>query len=577
MEGTESIPIRPPMLLLAALFALIVLAQGIAAPFDKDAEPQSAQWIVSVVRDGAWLIPRDYYGAIDRKPPLFYWLAAAVTEASGGTVDEVRARIVSLMAGAALATIVLAWTAANCGATEGWLAFLFLLGIYGYSSRATLALTDMLMTLFAMSAYLAMFPLLNGVESPRRARWVGIILGLGVLTKGPVVIVLVGLAAAIYLLMKSENPIPILRRGWPWKILGVAIGVAAIWYIPWLASGERHVVQVFLKENLGHFLPEKYGGTGEAARPPWYIAVRTVGGSLPIVMLLPASAAAIATGEIGLNRRRAFAFQAAFAIATVAFFSMGSAKRDDYILPAMPPIAILCAGAFFLDKPREGTMRWGARLRDGASAAIGIAMLMLLVAAWIPLGGLRMQSSDAALYSLFQGMIRSAGLGSLAFIALTVSASATVLIAIWRRNQIAQGVAVGVLAIAGTLLMTASIRPALERERTPKPFLALVKARIEDAPVFLIYARNYELSYYLGRGIGLLTGRRAAHPPAGRPYYLIAYDRDVSRIPQPIRSRMKQVARAGTVGGEGPPTLYEVDPIGSPVAGLNVERGAANK
>ena len=64
--------IRPALLGLAALFALIVLAQGISAPFQKDAEPQSAEWIQSIVRDGHWLIPRDAYGYFDRKPPLFY-------------------------------------------------------------------------------------------------------------------------------------------------------------------------------------------------------------------------------------------------------------------------------------------------------------------------------------------------------------------------------------------------------------------------------------------------------------------------------------------------------------------------
>ena len=68
---TRTASITPGKLGLAALFAFIVLAQGISAPFQKDAEPQSAEWIQSIVRDGHWLIPRDAYGYIDRKPPLF--------------------------------------------------------------------------------------------------------------------------------------------------------------------------------------------------------------------------------------------------------------------------------------------------------------------------------------------------------------------------------------------------------------------------------------------------------------------------------------------------------------------------
>src|SRR5215470_9695738 len=114
--GASRAVLRPVTLAFAAIFAFVVLVQGISAPFQKDAEPQSAEWIQSIVRDGHWLIPHDAYGYTDRKPPLFYWLSAIVAKATGGAVDEVRARTVSVVSGTALAVVVLAWTAANVGA-----------------------------------------------------------------------------------------------------------------------------------------------------------------------------------------------------------------------------------------------------------------------------------------------------------------------------------------------------------------------------------------------------------------------------------------------------------------------------
>ena len=75
--------LQPATLAIASLFAFIVLVQGISAPFQKDAEPQSAEWIQSIVRDGHWLIPIDAYGYADRKPALFYWLSALVAKATG--------------------------------------------------------------------------------------------------------------------------------------------------------------------------------------------------------------------------------------------------------------------------------------------------------------------------------------------------------------------------------------------------------------------------------------------------------------------------------------------------------------
>ncbi len=149
---------RIAQLVLAFAIGLGVLGQGINAPFIKDAEPQSAQWVADIVDNGNWLLPRDYYHLVNRKPPLFYWLSAIVAKTTGSRVDEARARTVSLVAGAALAVEVMAWTAARLGTCGGWLAFVFLLGTYGYASRATTALTDMLLTWLLFSTYVVLKP-----------------------------------------------------------------------------------------------------------------------------------------------------------------------------------------------------------------------------------------------------------------------------------------------------------------------------------------------------------------------------------------------------------------------------------
>src|SRR5713226_10103549 len=128
---------RVASFVIAFVIALVVLSQGITAPFQKDEEPQSAEWAADIVQQGHWLLPHDYYGFVDRKPPLFYWLTALVVKAGGRKVTEARVRAVSLIAGAALAAEVMMWTAANVAEGPGWLAFFFLLGTYGFASRAT--------------------------------------------------------------------------------------------------------------------------------------------------------------------------------------------------------------------------------------------------------------------------------------------------------------------------------------------------------------------------------------------------------------------------------------------------------
>ncbi|HUO05620.1 MAG TPA: phospholipid carrier-dependent glycosyltransferase [Candidatus Binataceae bacterium] len=558
-------PIRLPVVALAALFALIVLAQGISAPFQKDAEPQSAQWMVSIVRDGRWLLPRDYYGFVDRKPPLFYWLSALLTDASGGAVDETRARLVSLAAGTGLATLVLLWTAANIGEIEGWLAFLFLLGIYGFSSRATLALTDMMMTLIAIGAYLTIFPLLSGERSGRRVIAAGVLLGMGILTKGPVAVVLVALAALIFMLTERQNPLAILKDSWPWQIAAIAIAIAACWYIPATIEGGRRVVGIFLAENFGHFMPRSYGGTGEAARPIWYIVARTVGGSLPIVLLIPAAIAALVTGEIPGVRRRPILYQSSFALAVITFFSIASAKRDDYILPAMPGIAIMCAAVFRIDDSASGTTHWGARLRNATVVSIAVTALAIPMVGWWfapALGGalIRMQSSDEQMLAI----LLSQHMWTMGFFAIAWVAALLALFAL-RRDPVAVGASVGVIALAGSLLFNAAIRPALARARSLKAFSSEVRPMVGDAPLFLVHEVSYELSFYWGGKIPTLAGKFRAEQPADRSSFLIAYDNEIDAIPIDVRARMKLRARAEVIGGAGPPALYEISPDGTGV------------
>jgi len=144
--------------LIAFAIALVVLAQGISAPFVKDAEPQAAGWIQDVASGKHLLVPRDWYGEMARKPPLFYWAAGAIATMSGGRVDEVRARLVSVIAGVAVAVMTLMWTAAFVGSATGWLAFLFLLGSYGFSARGTMALEDMLLVAFMFAGWCLLYP-----------------------------------------------------------------------------------------------------------------------------------------------------------------------------------------------------------------------------------------------------------------------------------------------------------------------------------------------------------------------------------------------------------------------------------
>jgi 4-amino-4-deoxy-L-arabinose transferase-like glycosyltransferase len=544
--------VRPAVLAIAALFAFVVLIQGIGAPFQKDAEPQSAEWIQSIVRDGHWLIPADAYGYTDRKPPLFYWLSAIVAKATGGTVDEVRARVVSVVAGTTLAVGVLAWTLANLGAFEGWLAFLFMLGIYGFASRATEALTDMLLTVLLFAAYSAIYPLLDSapVASSRRIIFVGVVLGLGILTKGPIAIVLCALAASIFLLVERRNPIVLLRQRWPWQVVAIAIAIGAIWYVPAALVGGHKIVRIIFAENFGHFMPARLGGTGESYRPFYFIAARLLGGAFPMTLLIVPAALAFYTGEISTEKRRPVIYQISMSLAVLLFFSIASVKRDDYILPALPGIAIFCASVFTLSARGAAS-----RLRDVVVAIYLLGPIFVFAFLLVFRGHtahMSLQSSDAAYLSTLQlyakRMVQTLVLTTVMWLLALVTA----VVAIFRGRGIVTGTAFGVFAVAGSLFFTAGLRPALAVQRSMKIFVPVIVENVKGAQLCIPSGINYELSYYYGAAVPYLGNPKCA--------YLLATPRELDSTKPEYRARLKLIAKSNLIGGGGPPALFAISP-----------------
>ncbi len=576
---------RPLTLALAALFALLVLANGISAPFQKDAEPQSAEWIQSIVRDGHWLIPHDYYGAVDRKPPLFYWLSATIAKLSGNKVDETRARLVSLIAGIALATLILAWTAANVGILEGWLAFLLMLGTYGFASRATTALTDMLLTLLIIAAYCAMFPLLDGRVSARRVVAVGILLGLGVLTKGPVAIVLCALAALIYLGFERRSLLLVARERWPWRqkwpwiVLAITLAIGATWYLPVMIYGKERILKIIFAENFGHFMPAKLGGTGESYRPFYFIGARLLGGAFPMTLLVAPAIAAFYTREIEPQKRRAVIYQAGMPLAVLIFFTIASVKRDDYILPAIPGIAILCASVFSL----PGTRGLAARLRNvivvvftiGCAAAVCIAFVVARRRPDLPLG-MNLQSSDAVFAAIFGQGLATVQPPFVIFAIALIAAAALAAWSLRRRITMGMGLAIALTGLAGTLLWTAVLRPEIADMRSLKSFAPQIAAQANGAPVCVPTDLNYELSFYYGAAIPSVASGRCPPPTPTTPVYLVASPRELDAMRPQVhpedRARLKLIVKSELIGGGGPPALYNMMPAEGG-ADLNRARG----
>jgi len=276
------------------------------------------------------------------KPVLSYWLVAALYKLFGVSVAVQRFGI-ALGALLILATAyVLArpttrsgiqdqglgirdssaslWAAAGLAAAPRLVMF----GRRIFIDIWTTAFLALTLTCFALSE-----------QDPERRRFylpfMYVAIGLGVLTKGPVAVVLPALAFALYLGVRGE-----LRRVTELMLPAGALIVAAI-VVPWYAAlyrqhGWTYISSFLVNENVERFTQ----GVGVSQpRPPWFYLPVVLSDSFPISILLFAAAAA------WKERTRIETLLWCWIGTIVVFFSFSAGKQDLYIFPIVPAVAAL--------------------------------------------------------------------------------------------------------------------------------------------------------------------------------------------------------------------------------------------
>lgn len=527
------------------LTAALLFALSLGTPFTKDQEAVYALDARSVLR-GNWLLVH----SLGRKPPLYVWLAALASHLGGG-LSEVSARLPGVLAGGLLAAILFAWTARNLGRRAALMSWLGLLTMGGFVSNFVTVQVDSLMVLCVYAALIALHPTLGrGVAPARGPAWAGLALGAGMLAKGPIAPALVALSAAGYL--------AITRRDWrrlpsrPLLIAGaIAVAIAGAWYAAALAAGGAAFWRVVYEENLGHLLPGVMGGTGEAARPFYFILAHLLGASMPIVLFLPAASAVL--WRESDQARRDFLTYATMPLWVVAIlFSLASSKREVYVLPALPALALVIGNALALAAEGQLPTRASARLATAASAAfLVLSATTAALCAGMGAGALkrllasaRLHPSDRLLASTLIDAMRSGRLGRVALWAV-----AAALLLGWglaHRRQRGQVYGAILTAMITMIVWARVVRPAMARARTEKYFLAEVAGRLQGASssLMVLDQPDLEAQFYLDRNIQVL-GRNSAIAPGTTAYLLTRANRPPPELagvtPVTVMSEARQV------------------------------------
>ncbi|MDD2547066.1 MAG: glycosyltransferase family 39 protein [Burkholderiaceae bacterium] len=376
---TES---KKSWLLMAALWALLlVLAvwRPLALP-DEGRYAEIGRWMLV---SGDWLTPRLNGIPFFHKPPLLHWLQAlsmatfGVSPWAARLVPALHAGLMLVVLHAAVGRVSAPAVARRAVLMLGTSLSFLMAGQYVNHDMMVAAWIGVAIWSFALA-------FLHG-ERPHAgwARLGFVACALGVLSKGLIGLALPGLVLLLWLLWTRQFA-KVLRLPW---FSGLALFAAIA--LPWFVLAQRQypdfVGYLFGVQQFGRYT----GTTFNNPHPWWFYLPALAGLFFPWVFFvfnqlkMPFLNALVAP-KLVAHPLRSLAW--IWIVAIVGFFSIPTSKIVGYVLPVLPPLALLAS---------LGWQQWmgGRRLERACFAALAL----------LAVGGAGVLNEVAARYSARQG------------------------------------------------------------------------------------------------------------------------------------------------------------------------------
>ncbi|MFM2589529.1 ArnT family glycosyltransferase [Vibrio sp. TBV020] len=332
----------------AALF-IRLLSLG-AYPLMDTTEARYGEMARLMIETGNWITPQFDYGVpFWGKPPLFTWMSALGIETFG--INEFAVRVPHWLAGLTI-IVMMAMFAKRVG-YNSLITALVLATCAIFSIAAGAVMTDMALTLGMTIAMLGFYLCwLSYEESKPNQAWgyIGFCgLAIGLLAKGPLVIVLMGLAVFPWLLIQ-HGFIGAFKT--LWHRLPIVFGtllmlaIALPWYVMAEQATPGFIDYFIVGEHFKRFLVsgwegDLYGSAHDEVRgtiwlfwiysaAPWSIV-------LPILFWVKRKA----LGSSITPKHGLFSFLVLWMVAPLILFTFSGNILPAYVLPGIPAIGLL--------------------------------------------------------------------------------------------------------------------------------------------------------------------------------------------------------------------------------------------
>ncbi len=500
---------------LAAALVFVVFFWRLGTPtfWDPD-EAHYAETTREMVASGDWWAPYYNEQPFFDKPVLFHQLQGAAMVVFHRA--EFASRIVPALAALGLVGVTLWFGATMVSADMGVVAALMLLASPGLFALARYAILDTLFTMFIFGGAACLAVAALG-DRPRLQWPAYVCLALGVLTKGPIALVLCGLTFLIAIAVSADLRRRLLGLRWMAGLV-LVVALSAPWFIyMYLRFRQEFVSGYILDENLRLFASSRFGNQPGF----WFYFQILAAGLLPwtglLVGRLVDDVRAVTRGE-RLDGLETLLW--AWTLAVVGFFTLSTFKLDHYVLPAAPALCLLCARAWTDVRANQ----WASR---NAGARVGLHLVgPLLVAVGVGCG-----------YFLI-ARLELPWAAAVVPVALTLAGAVLTAVVNVRGALPPRAPWLVMSAITITYAgLIGFVLPALEQQKVVPDVARFVAARAEPADRIASYRLNRwnpAYRFYVGRHTVFLedAAEAAAFFKAPEPFYCVmrrrAYDEFVA-------------------------------------------------
>lgn len=502
---------------LLALCALLYFPYLGKLPFFNKGEPREALVVQEIVQHGNWLFPLKRGEEVPSKPPLFHWLAA-LTSMVGGGVSEATVRFPSALLATASVLLLYGLGRRIFDGETAFVAGLMLATTVAYQSEAVAARVDMTLAFFVTVVLVIFYLMYQGIL--KGSGWLYgfyLLLGLGVLAKGPVGLILPAMVICCFLMARKRWDFLSRLCFHKGVILALLVGLA--WYgLAVAKGGEEFVSRQVIHENLARFFLSGEGGSGHQKPVYYYIPYLMLEG-LPWSLFLPFVVA-------DWFRRKAFAeddllFLILWMGLVFVFFSLSAGKRSVYILPLYPPLALLTA--MWLRRTEEDGLRaWGLK------SVGGLCLLLGAVALFASVVGLFAGEGVSLLFSFVETTVKAKDQAALAIARDALARSGWIFLPLFLLSSIlwiaaglrllamdhrAAAACLVLLSLLVGLVVQGMVMASLAEARSYRPFMEEVNRRVGCCEPLTLYGEGWDSSsaiFYRGGRVAVQGGDLAA-------------------------------------------------------------------